>query len=78
MAYVIKEDEDSIVVAFPMRYINEDAPPSFIYEEETYYRDILEVIPDNLAGKACSCRRYVKNNVTHGHSGDYDCHGYTE
>ena len=56
--HVIRETDDSIVVAFPMRFMGKETPPTFEHNGTIYRCGSLVSVPIEYANFICSCREY--------------------
>lgn len=56
---ILKVGDDHIIVGFYFDHFNRESPETVIYNRTTYFREGLEAISLEDAGRYCSCRKYI-------------------
>lgn len=60
--YTLYETSDDFIMLMVTDFslIAEEAIEKVYYDGKCYIRDTIEVIPEELIGRACSMRKYIK------------------
>jgi len=56
---ILKAGDDYIIVRFYFDHFNLELPETVVHNGMTYFREGLEVISLEDAGRYCSCRKYL-------------------